>query len=326
MAYHRRGVARRPVGRGSGRGRSGLDSASVHPVDSPFGGFSTCFGLPSTAVPGCSETHRRALAQLAEHRSPKPKVGGSSPSCPARTLVNGRTRRGEERVGEQRGTPSSSKPEKRTSPATFYRQVVAELRKVVWPTQEQLVTYFIVVHGLRAVHDGARLAARPRASASSSSRSSPAATPSRPPPRPGRGTRPATPDLTDNDAIEVTEQHVSEQYDPVEAGETADRRGDPRGRPRGDRAELAEPAERRRRRRRRDARRGPAAEADETAEATSADADEAADAEAVDRGAAEAEADEADEPRTRSRSSAARCGPSPATGSSCTPTPAWRTG
>jgi preprotein translocase subunit SecE len=40
---------------------------------------------------------------------------------------------------------SSSKREKRTSPATFYRQVVAELRKVVWPTQEQLVTYFIVV-------------------------------------------------------------------------------------------------------------------------------------------------------------------------------------
>ena len=38
-----------------------------------------------------------------------------------------------------------SKPEKRTSPATFYRQVVAELRKVVWPTQEQLVTYFLVV-------------------------------------------------------------------------------------------------------------------------------------------------------------------------------------
>jgi preprotein translocase subunit SecE len=34
---------------------------------------------------------------------------------------------------------------KRTSPATFYRQVVAELRKVVWPTQEQLVTYFLVV-------------------------------------------------------------------------------------------------------------------------------------------------------------------------------------
>jgi preprotein translocase subunit SecE len=42
-----------------------------------------------------------------------------------------------------RGPQESS--EKRTSLPTFYRQVVAELRKVVWPTQEQLVTYFIVV-------------------------------------------------------------------------------------------------------------------------------------------------------------------------------------
>ena len=33
----------------------------------------------------------------------------------------------------------------RTSPVTFYRQVVAELRKVVWPTQQQLITYFFVV-------------------------------------------------------------------------------------------------------------------------------------------------------------------------------------
>ena len=36
-------------------------------------------------------------------------------------------------------------PEKRTSIPTFYRQVIAELRKVVYPTQEQLVSYFIVV-------------------------------------------------------------------------------------------------------------------------------------------------------------------------------------
>ena len=39
---------------------------------------------------------------------------------------------------------STSEDDKRTGPATFLRQVVAELRKVVWPTQEQLVTYFIV--------------------------------------------------------------------------------------------------------------------------------------------------------------------------------------
>jgi preprotein translocase subunit SecE len=36
------------------------------------------------------------------------------------------------------------KPE-RTGPATYYRQVVAELRKVVWPTRDQLTTYFAVV-------------------------------------------------------------------------------------------------------------------------------------------------------------------------------------
>src|ERR1700761_8192973 len=35
------------------------------------------FGIHSG---GCN---RRAVAQLVEHRSPKPAVGGSSPSCPA---------------------------------------------------------------------------------------------------------------------------------------------------------------------------------------------------------------------------------------------------
>ena len=35
--------------------------------------------------------------------------------------------------------------DRRTGPVTFYRQVVAELRKVVYPTREQLTTYFFVV-------------------------------------------------------------------------------------------------------------------------------------------------------------------------------------
>jgi preprotein translocase subunit SecE len=43
-------------------------------------------------------------------------------------------------------TPSArSARSERTSPVTFYRQVVAELRKVVWPSQQQLITYFVVV-------------------------------------------------------------------------------------------------------------------------------------------------------------------------------------
>lgn len=32
----------------------------------------------------------------------------------------------------------------RTTPALFTRQVVAELRKVIWPTRNELVTYTVV--------------------------------------------------------------------------------------------------------------------------------------------------------------------------------------
>ncbi len=49
-------------------------------------------------------------------------------------------------IGSNEGSHvSEPKAHERTSLPTFYRQVVAELRKVVWPTQEQLRTYFIVV-------------------------------------------------------------------------------------------------------------------------------------------------------------------------------------
>jgi preprotein translocase subunit SecE len=50
-------------------------------------------------------------------------------------------------VPDSKAVPGSrgGSAQKRTSLPTFYRQVVAELRKVVYPTQEQLVTYFIVV-------------------------------------------------------------------------------------------------------------------------------------------------------------------------------------
>jgi preprotein translocase subunit SecE len=42
-------------------------------------------------------------------------------------------------------TKDKGKPgKKRTSPLLFYRQVVAELRKVIWPTRNELVTYTTV--------------------------------------------------------------------------------------------------------------------------------------------------------------------------------------
>ncbi|MBC7632825.1 preprotein translocase subunit SecE [Aeromicrobium sp.] len=39
----------------------------------------------------------------------------------------------------------AGKSGKRTSPTTFYQQVIAELRKVVWPTRPQVINYFWVV-------------------------------------------------------------------------------------------------------------------------------------------------------------------------------------
>jgi preprotein translocase subunit SecE len=42
-------------------------------------------------------------------------------------------------------TKDKGKPgKKRTSPFLFYRQVVGELRKVIWPTRHELVTYTTV--------------------------------------------------------------------------------------------------------------------------------------------------------------------------------------
>ena len=46
-------------------------------------------------------------------------------------------------AAEKRG---GSKPpaKRRTSPALFFRQSVAELRKVIWPTRHELITYTTV--------------------------------------------------------------------------------------------------------------------------------------------------------------------------------------
>ena len=54
----------------------------------------------------------------------------------------------------ERGPSPESKPSRglRSWPsrlALFFRQVIAELRKVVWPTRSQLLTYTIVVLNAR---------------------------------------------------------------------------------------------------------------------------------------------------------------------------------
>jgi preprotein translocase subunit SecE len=44
----------------------------------------------------------------------------------------------EKRSGSGRAAKS------RTTPALFFRQIVGELRKVIWPTRSMLVTYTVV--------------------------------------------------------------------------------------------------------------------------------------------------------------------------------------
>ncbi|GAB3277536.1 preprotein translocase subunit SecE [Actinocorallia lasiicapitis] len=42
---------------------------------------------------------------------------------------------------EDKGKPAKRK---RTSPALFIRQVVGELRKVIWPTRKELINYTMI--------------------------------------------------------------------------------------------------------------------------------------------------------------------------------------
>ena len=45
---------------------------------------------------------------------------------------------------ERRGKSGRPVKAARITPAVFLRQIVAELRKVIWPTRKELVTYTVV--------------------------------------------------------------------------------------------------------------------------------------------------------------------------------------
>jgi preprotein translocase subunit SecE len=49
-----------------------------------------------------------------------------------------------EAAEKRSGAGSASKRDNRTTPALFFRQMVGELRKVIWPTRQMLVTYTVV--------------------------------------------------------------------------------------------------------------------------------------------------------------------------------------
>ncbi len=45
---------------------------------------------------------------------------------------------------EKRSGAGRAAKSQRTTPALFFRQMVGELRKVIWPTRKELVTYTVV--------------------------------------------------------------------------------------------------------------------------------------------------------------------------------------
>ncbi|MGD0063075.1 MAG: preprotein translocase subunit SecE [Streptosporangiaceae bacterium] len=45
---------------------------------------------------------------------------------------------------EKRSGGGREAKSQRTTPAVFFRQMVGELRKVIWPTRNELVTYTVV--------------------------------------------------------------------------------------------------------------------------------------------------------------------------------------
>ena len=49
-----------------------------------------------------------------------------------------------EAAEKRSGSGGAAKRETRTTPALFFRQMVGELRKVIWPTRSMLVTYTVV--------------------------------------------------------------------------------------------------------------------------------------------------------------------------------------
>ena len=73
-----------------------------------------------------------------ERRGATSRPAGRADTAPADT-----------KDGKGRATPTAQRREERGSPigrvVRFLREVVAELRKVIWPTRKELVTYTAVV-------------------------------------------------------------------------------------------------------------------------------------------------------------------------------------
>src|SRR5690348_17375505 len=84
-----------------------------------------------TLIWSAASALRRSVAQWLEHRSPKPGVGGSSPSTPARRTGHWIE---SEHMSDQ--APAEVR-RKRVSLFRFLQEVREETRKVTWPSRRE---------------------------------------------------------------------------------------------------------------------------------------------------------------------------------------------
>ena len=95
---------------------------------------------PESDLAGNGNGHASADRELAR------AVAGGAPADLAGTAANAtpvRELRKKDRATAKR--PPGAPREERTGPVTFVRQAIAELRKVIYPTGQQLANYFVVV-------------------------------------------------------------------------------------------------------------------------------------------------------------------------------------
>jgi preprotein translocase subunit SecE len=120
---------------------------------------------PSRPVTAAARRERRASARPAARKDTAPadeksaakpgtkadKAGGKS-ADKAKARGKGKDTDGKSAArGEHKGRPTPSRDRKESRPGLvarmfrFLREVVAELRKVIWPTRKQMITYTAVV-------------------------------------------------------------------------------------------------------------------------------------------------------------------------------------
>jgi preprotein translocase subunit SecE len=84
---------------------------------------------------------------VSQTRSDAEDLDGASSEVEPQDAAERKAAKADGRRSSGKSAPAKKKTDrkKRPSPALFYRQIVAELRKVVWPTRNELFSYTRVV-------------------------------------------------------------------------------------------------------------------------------------------------------------------------------------